>query len=96
MKSIYLYLIGLAIVLGSCKKSNNQTFLEGTVYYSDPAMDGCGWAISTSEREYFPDNLGKKFQKNGLKVLFTFEKSGYRPCAWGEVEKINVKSIKIK
>lgn len=94
MKSILIVLISVMMISNSCKKTDDGKFVKGTVHYSDPALDGCGWSISFQEETLYPINLSAAFQKDGLKVLVDYQQAGERPCAWTSVKAIEIKSIK--
>ena len=92
MKNLILVSL-LAITMFSCSKSD---FENGTVIFSDPALDGIGWAIQIGDISYLPTNLKPQYKQDRLSIELKYDVLSDRiPCGDGfSCEQIEILEIK--
>jgi uncharacterized OB-fold protein len=92
MRHIFILIFTLLII--SCKTENNSDYVAGTIRFSDPAVDGCGWYFNFDGGGFPVTNLDKKYQEVGMKVKVIYKSAGKRQCGFGQTEYIEIKKIK--
>lgn len=98
MKTIITSLVLVLIVFSSCDKEPESIGPESAVIhdYGDPAVDGCGWVIETSNNEYKAINLPENFKVDNLEVqieyviLESWASCGLLADAYSEIDIINI------
>lgn len=65
-KTVLFMVITFVFLLTGCEKEQKKDILKsfGVVYFSNPAVDGCGWEVRIDNKSFYPTNLSDKFKKS--------------------------------